>query len=345
MRRTIKIPRLIGTASVVALLALGACSSGVSAGAGFDLGGGAGQGDGGSGGGSGGGGDGGGAGGGGTGGGGTGGGGTGGGGAGGGGTGGGGAGGGGDGSGGIAASGALERTTDGVTGLTGGVLATAGNAPLLNQTGLGHGLQTVGTGLQTNGAAGLPVLGPTVDGVVKTGDNTLNPVAKVVVLDQPLLGSGADSSTQLVGVSALSPTQTQGQLATVGVLSSGQTLNAGVTEVASAGELLNVSLGDKTLIGGGEQALIGASVLSPTQAQGTLATAGVLSGGGATAAGPRTPVTNVVGGVVGGVTGTVGGLTGGVSGGATGAPLAPVTGLVGGVLLGATGLLGGLTAN
>ena len=119
MRRTIKLPRLIGTASAVALLALGACSSGVSAGAGFDLGGGAGQGDGGSGGGSGGGGDGGGAGGGGTGG-------TGGGGAGGGGTGG---GGGGDGSGGIAASGALERTTDGVTGLTGGVLASAGNAP------------------------------------------------------------------------------------------------------------------------------------------------------------------------------------------------------------------------
>ena len=195
--------------------------------------------------------------------------------------------------------------------------------------------------------AGLPVLGPTVDGVVKTGDNTLNPVAKVVVLDQPVLGSGADSSTQLVGVSALSPTQTQGQLATVGVLSSGQTLNAGVTEVASAGELLNVSLGDKTLIGGGEQALIGASVLSPTQAQGTLATAGVLSGGGATAtaAGPLTPVTNVVGGVVGGVTGTVGGLTGSVTGGGAGAPLAPVTGLVGGVVQGATGLLGGLTAN
>lgn len=340
MRRTIELPRLIGAASAVALLALGACSSGVSAGAGFDLGGGAGQGDGGSGGGSGGGGSGGGGDGGAGGGGGTGGGGAGGGGTGGGGTGGGGTGG--DGSGGIAASGALERTTDGATGLTGGVLATAGNAPLLNQTGLGDGLQTVGTGLQTNGVAGLPVLGPTVDGVVKTADGTLNPVAKVVVLDQPVLGSSADRSAQLVGVSALSPTQTQGQLATVGVLSSGQTLNAGVTEVASAGELLNVSLGDKTLIGGGEQALIGASVLSPTQAQGTLATAGVLSGSGTdAAAGPLTPVTNVVGGVVGGVTGTVGGLTGSASG----APLAPVTGLVGGVVQGATGLLGGLSNN
>lgn len=332
MRRTIELPRLIGAASAVALLALGACSSGVSAGAGFDLGGGAGQGDGGSGGGSGGGGSGGGGDGGAGGGGGTGG----------GGTGGGGTGGGGDGSGGIAASGALERTTDGVSGLAGGVLATAGNAPLLNQTGLGDGLQTVGTGLQSNGLTGLPVLGPTVDGVVKTGDGALNPVAKVVVLDQPVLGSSADSSAQLVGVSALSPTQTQGQLATVGVLSSGQTLNAGVTEVASAGELLNVSLGDKTLIGGGDQALIGASVLSPTQAQGTLATAGVLSGAGTTgAAGPLTPVTNVVGGVVGGVTGTVGG----VAGSPAGAPLAPVTGLVGGVVQGATGLLGGLTAN
>jgi hypothetical protein len=243
------------------------------------------------------------------------------------------------------------------------VLATAGNAPLLNQTGLGEGLQTIGTGLQENGVAGLPVLGPTVDGVVQTGDNTLNPVAKVVVLDQAVLGSSADNSAQLVGVSALSPTQSQGQLATLGVLPSGQGLQDGVGQVTSAsGELLNVSIGDRTLIGGGDQALIGASVLSPTQAQGTLATAGVLSGGGATpGATALTPVTNAVGGVVGGVTDLVGGVTGGLTGGGVGAgvtggvsggvtagggaPLAPVTGLVGGVVQGATGLLGGLTNN
>lgn len=213
----------------------------------------------------------------------------------------------------------MDRTTDGVGGLAGGVLATAGNAPLLNQTPAGSALQTVGTGLQTDGLAGLPVLGAPVGAVVNAADNTLNPLGKVVVLDRPIVGSEAAASTQLVGVSALSPAQTQGQLATVGVLSSGAGLKpaAGVGQLASADNLLNVSVGDRTLLGGGEgTALVGASVLSPTQAQGTVATAGVLSGGQASAAGPLAPVTGVVSGV---------------------------TGAVGGVVQGATGLLGGLS--
>lgn len=319
--RSIKKSPWAAATSALALLALTACSGGVSGGAGFNLsdgggptgGGGDGGGGGGDGGGTGGG-TGGGAGGG------TGGGGTG------GGSGGSGGGSGGGGAGSASASGALERTTDGVGGLAGGVLATAGNAPLLNQTGLGEGLQTIRGGLQTSGLGGLPVVGPTVDGVVKTGDNTLNPVAKVVVLDQPLLGSGAGDSAQLVGVSALSPTQTQGQLATVGVLSGGEGLNARVTKVASTGDLLNVSLGEHKLIGGDGPALIGASVLSPTQSQGTLATAGALSGGGAPGAGPAAPS---AAGALTPVTGVLGG----------------VTGTVGGVVHGVTGLLGGLTNN
>lgn len=298
--------RILGAVSAVALLAVGACSSGFSAGTNFDVGdgGGAGSGDGGAsgsgtGGGGGGGGDGSGSG---------------------SGSSGGGSGGsGGSGGGGSAsAGGTLERTTDGVGGLAGGVLATAGNAPLLNQTPAGSLLQTVGTGLQADGLSALPVLGPPVGSVVQTADNTLNPLGKVVVLDRPIIGSGVEASTQLVGVSALSPIQTQGQLATVGVLSSGAGLNSagGVGQLASAENLLNVSLGEKTLLGGEGPALIGASVLSPTQSQGTLATAGVLSGGPSGASGPLTPVTGVVGGV---------------------------TGVVGGVVHGATGLLGGLS--
>ncbi len=300
--------RLLTAASAVTLLALGACSGGISGGTGFSLAdrsssasqnggdqvddggltpdGGTGGTSGTSG----------------TGSSGTGGGGTGGGGTGGGGT-------GGDGS--SASTGALERTTDGLGGLVGGVLATAGNAPLLNQSPLGAGLQTTGTGLQANGLAGLPVLGGPVGSVVQTADNTLNPLGKVVVLDQTVLGSSAGNSTQLVGVSALSPTQTTGQLATVGVLSSGQTLTPaqGLGSLASAGNLLNVSVGDRTLLGGGGSALIGASVLSPTQAQGTLATAGVLSGGSTSGTSPLAPVTGVVSGVTGAVSGVLGGLT------------------------------------
>ena len=80
-------------------------------------------------------------------------------------------------------------------------------------------------------------------------------------------------------------------------------------QLASAENLLNVSLGEKTLLGGEGPALIGASVLSPTQSQGTLATAGVLSGGPSGASGPLTPVTGVVGGVVHGATGLLGGLS------------------------------------
>lgn len=309
--RTSLSTRILGAVSAVALLAVGACSSGFSAGTNFDVGDGGGSSGGGSGSGSGGseGGAGGGTG---------------------GGSGGGGAGedggSGGDGSSGggsvggsASAGGTLQRTTDGVGGLAGGVLATAGNAPLLNQTPAGSALQTVGTGLQTDGLAGLPVLGGPVGAVVTTADNTLNPLGKVVVLDRPIIGSEAAAATQLVGVSALSPAQTQGQLATVGVLSSGAGLKpaAGVGQLASADNLLNVSVGDRTLLGGGEgTALVGASVLSPTQAQGIVATAGLLSGGQASAAGPLAPVTGVVSGV---------------------------TGAVGGVVQGATGLLGGLS--
>lgn len=311
MRRSLS-TRILGAVSAVALLAVGACSSGFSAGTNFDVG----DGGGGSGGGAGGGADGGG-------GGGTGGG-SGGGGSGDGGSnggvsaGGGGSSGGGSVGGSASARGTLERTTDGVGGIAGGVLATAGNAPLLNQTPVGPGLHTVGSGLQKDGLAALPVLGAPVGAVVKTADSTLNPLGKVVVLDRPIIGSEAVASTQLVGVSALSPSQTQGQLATVGLLSSGAGLKqaASVGQLASAENLVNVSLGDRTLLGGGEgPALIGASVLSPTQAQGSVATAGVLSGAQASAAGPLAPVTGVVSGV---------------------------TGAVGGVVQGATGLLGGL---
>jgi hypothetical protein len=303
--RNLQGSKWIGVLSATALLGLAACSSGFSAGTGFSVGGGDGGGT------SGGAGSGGGA-------------------AGGAGGGTGGAGGTAAGGGSASASGALERTTGAVGGLTGGVLAVAGNAPLLNQAGLGRTLAGTGAAVQKDGLAALPLAGSPVAGVVKTADNAINPLGKVVVLDQTVLGSSASASNQLVGVSALSPGQAQGQLATVGVLSSGGGAAGPLAPLAQAGDLLKVSVDGATLVGGQGQALIGASVLSPTQAQGTAVTAGVLSGGGGTAANPLAPATGLVGGLVGG---------GGTSPGA--ALLAPVAGVVGGV----TGVVGGLLGN
>lgn len=112
------------------------------------------------------------------------------------------------------------------------------------------------------------------------------------------------------------------------------------------GDLVTIDLGKGRVIGGTQGSpLIGASVLSPEQTKGTLATVGLLADGklvkvgvpgGAPGAG-----SGPVGGVVGGVTGTVGGVVGGATGGNTGGVVGGVTGTVGGVVGGVTGGKGG----
>lgn len=135
---------------------------------------------------------------------------------------------------------------------------------------------------------------------------------------------------------------------------------------AAPGALVNLTIGNARVLGRqGDSPLIGASVLSPTQARGEALTAGIGSAGQAlTLAGPAsvgTPGGDLVGNVVQTVTGALPGLGGqaagnpvqGVvqtvtgalpTGGQGGNTTNPVQGVVQGVLGGANGggLLGGL---
>lgn len=157
-------------------------------------------------------------------------------------------------------------------------------------------------------------------------------VAGATVGGSQLLGTAG--STPLVGASVLSPTQTTGSLATVGVGSGGNVLNvaagpaAGAAGTASASGgvlpangLATVSVGNSTLLNGGSNPAVGASVLSPTQSTGSAVTAGVLSAGNV--------LTTTAGNLTAPLTGASAGGT--ASGGASANP-AGVTGLVGGLL-------------
>ncbi len=150
---------------------------------------------------------------------------------------------------------------------------------------------------------------------------------------------GGPGSNPLIGVNVLTPGQTSGTAATLNAATGGNLLGATVPStgalagtpgaVADAtGGLVNATAGGSQLLGGAP-ATVGASVLSPTQATGSVLTAGVGSGGqavtlnGTSVASPATGGGLLGGtGAVGGITNSVGGITGstGVTGsaGATG---------------------------
>lgn len=311
---------VIAGVSVLALVAVSACSSHsrLAANGGFGGGAGAGEqpgtGDGGTGGtgggGAGGGGDGG----------------IGGGGGGGGGTGGGGGSGGGGGGGSIVEVGSLGRVSD-LTGETaGGALALVGNAPILGATPVGEKVASVGGALRQDGLGGLPAVGGVVDGLVATGDGVLNDAAKIGIGGQTVAGSSSAHSTQLVGASALGP-QVDGTVLTAGLLN-------GAPAGGQPTQLVSLGLSDNQVLGSEGPALIGANLLSPNQPQGSLLSAGLLSGGGSGGSKPAEELlgglTDATGQVLGGVTDTVGQVLGGATEG----------GLLGGLTDGR--LLGGL---
>ena len=144
----------------------------------------------------------------------------------------------------------------------------------------------------------------------------------------PVLGTSG--VTPVIGASVLSPTQATGSLATVGVGSGGNVVTAAVGPVAGAGGsvtgstsilptdgLATVTAGNTTVLNGGANPAIGASVLSPIQATGSAVTAGLLSAG------------NLATGTVGSLTAPLGGAaSGSVNAGAT----TGTSGLVGGLL-------------
>ncbi|MBU1376676.1 MAG: hypothetical protein KKA30_11950 [Alphaproteobacteria bacterium] len=235
-------------------------------------------------------------------------------------------------------TGTLVRVGDAVGDLTGGLIAVTGNAVLSGATGLGPILTGTGRDLTRDGLGGLPLVGGAVESTVRAVDSGLNPVAKLTLVNQTVVGSGTAGSPQLVGVSALSNANTPGQAATVGLLNGG-----------TATQVANLSLGGAQLLGSGSgTALVGASVLSPTQATGTAATLGVPSGA-TSPIGGLTPVvasaTSLVGGLTGGAsgaglpallpTGSLGLIAAGGAGGA--ASVGPVT--AGGGLLGGLGVV------
>lgn len=117
---------------------------------------------------------------------------------------------------------------------------------------------------------------------------------------------------------------------------------------AAPGDLITASIGEATAIGGGDDSLLGLSVLSADQQDGSLVTLGVGSGGDLVTL--DTIVTgDVTGGLEasGGVAETVGGVTevlpvstgGDIGGGLTGDLTGDLTDTVGGVLYDPTGTL------
>jgi len=213
--------------------------------------------------------------------------------------------------------------------------------------GLGSaGALAVGGLVGPNGVAGTGLL-------ANTGDpNTRIPVVSgVLVATGNTLQGAAGQGTILAN---LVDSHTPGGIAIVGTVvntvdAAGRTLVRtgngqeylvdGLT--AAPGQLVNLTLGNAQVLGSANQApVIGASVLSPTQSQGSALTVGVGSQGqlltlNNNSTGGAEPTGNPVQGIIGGVTGAL--PTGQTGGTAT----SPVTGTVQGVVQGVTGLLGG----
>lgn len=214
-----------------------------------------------------------------------------------------------------------------------------------------------GTGGGSGGGTGGGGSGGTGSSLNNAGlTDVLDSLGRVTVGDKTVLGSGSGPQTiPPLGVSIGSPTQAAGQVATVGVLSGGQVLNANIGQGNASStptggtptSLLGLTVAGNPVLGSGSgDPAIDIGVLSPGAAQGTAGSVNLLSNGqpvgvnlgsgGATGllGGALTPVTSgplapVVTPVVGTVTGAVAGLTSG--GGSTPTPTNPVTGVVAGL--------------
>jgi hypothetical protein len=188
-----------------------------------------------------------------------------------------------------AGSGAVLVNAAGASAATPTVLATPALAPVARTTN-----GTLGN-LVTTGNAILP-----------TATSPAQPIAAALPLTANAGATtlGGANGTQPVGVSLLSPAAANGTVASANLLSAGQTATAALTPSGASGTLpLTANLGTTTL-GGGSQP-VGVSLLSPTAADGTLASANLLSAGqgaGATVApGGLTSTTGAVLGNLGAV--------------------------------------------
>jgi hypothetical protein len=174
------------------------------------------------------------------------------------------------------------------TPVVGGVLS-----PVLQ--GVGETASGLGGALAQNGVGGVPIVGPTAAQAVSTVDTAVGGVATVSLGGQSVVGSGSAP----IAIAALGSAAPQGSVASVGVLNAGQTVGISLGSPANNGATNGLADG---LIGGklagasltdAAAPLIGVSLASGTQAQGTLVTLGVVSGG--------QPLNVAVGDVAGGV--------------------------------------------
>lgn len=169
--------------------------------------------------------------------------------------------------------------------------------------GLGSGAVTVtaaGSTLATPPLLNTPVttgLTSATNGLVAplvtTGNAVLTPVANAtqpLTSALPLNANIANTSmggapTQPIGVSILSSTPATGSLASANLLSAGQTASVNLTPTLSTltggavkGSLANATVANHTLVTG-DAPLVGASVLSKTQNNGSLISVGAVSAG------------------------------------------------------------------
>jgi hypothetical protein len=203
-----------------------------------------------------------------------------------------------------------------------------------------------GTGLLAN--TGDPnATNPIISGVLVAGGNTLTSVAGHGTILAEIVDSKTPGAIPLVGT-VVGVVQATGE-ALIKTGNGEQYLVDGLT--AAPGQLVNLTVGNAHVLGTANQSpLIGASVLSPNQSQGTALTVGVGSQGelltlnsNSVGGGGSQPGSNPVQGVVNTVAGTLNSLP---TGGAGGLPLptpspTPSTGPVQGLINGVTGRLVG----
>ena len=217
-------------------------------------------------------------------------------------------------------------------------------------TGLGAaGALAVGGLVGPNGVAGTGLLAntgdpnsriPAVSGVLVATGGVVRTVAGQGTILANVVDSHTPGAIPLAGT-VIGVVDATGQ-ALIRTGNGQEYLVDGLT--AAPGQLVNLTVGNAQVLGSANQSpLIGASVLSSTQSQGTALTVGVGSAGqlltlNSDSTGGTQTSTNPVQGVVNTVTGTVSGLPlpTGQSGTTT-----STTGTVQGVVQGVTGLLGG----
>ncbi|MDK2762022.1 MAG: hypothetical protein KYX64_11780, partial [Sphingopyxis sp.] len=230
----------------------------------------------------------------------------------------------------------------GPAGPAGGGVAL-GDAGALAVGGLVGPGGIAGTGLLAN--TGDPKnVNPVIGGVLVRTGGLVNVIADRGLLLASAVDGRVPGYANLVGT-VVGVVKSTG-VALVQTGSGQQYLVDGLT--AAPGQLITATIGKATALGSPNASpLIGASILSPGQQNGSLLTVGVGSGGQLVTLQPGTG-NNLLGGVTGGLTGGVtGGLTGGVTGGTGSNPVASPVTLVSNVVTTATGALsqvgGGVT--